>query len=693
MEPSNKRTNERSLDNIRQFDVAANLELGKLLPAKVGMSIPVYAGISQIVGSPKFDPYDLDVQLKTKIKQAPATSKDSIRSDAQDVKTLKTISFNNVRKNNTTGKALKLWSVENFDVSYAYTKEEHVTPLIENEEYIRHHVGVGYNFAATPKYWEPFKRTIKSKSNWYKLVKDFNINPSPSLISFRGDVNRQFGAFTARNVGGPKNIIPETYNKFFTFDRYYNLRWDISRSLNFDFNAVNRARVDEDSGRLSKAERNQMWNNFWKGGRNITYNQTANLTYTLPMQKIPLLDWTTIRMSYVARYNWLAASRDVFAKSLGNFIGNGQEKNITGELDFTRLYGKSRLLRALDWDAPVLAPEPPSITKTKAATDSTAKGKKKKEKVKRDPNQLPEINGAIKIIGRLITSIKRVNVQYGEVGVTNLAGYTDSTRILGMNIRSMAPGWGFIAGRQPDTAFVNGFAKRGLIVRNPLMNNLNRQDFNQRLSITAQLIPVRDLIIDINLDKTFGKSYSELYKDTVASGNSEFVRLSPYTTGSFNVSFISFKTLFGGFKANEVSKTFKTFETNRLILSQRLGKDNPYSAGQVNAEGFFKGYGKYAQDVLIPSFVAAYTGKDPNTVSVVEQNNPNIRSNPFAGYLPKPNWRVTYNGLTRIPGMEKIFTNFTMSHAYNSNLSMNSFNSALLFEDPYFLTGQVLLTL
>src|SRR5207249_1033908 len=75
----------------------------------------------------------------------------------------------------------------------------------------------------------------------------------------------------------------------------------------------------------------------------------------------------------------------------------------------------------------------------------------------------------------------------------------------------------------------------------------------------------------------------------------------------------------------------------------------------------------------------------PNSVSLLNQRNPNIRSNPFSGILPRPNWRVTYNGLTRIPGMEKIFTNFTISHAYTSNLSMNSFNSALLFSDPLLL--------
>jgi cell surface protein SprA len=118
-----------------------------------------------------------------------------------------------------------------------------------------------------------------------------------------------------------------------------------------------------------------------------------------------------------------------------------------------------------------------------------------------------------------------------------------------------------------------------------------------------------------------------------------------------------------------------------LIVSQRLGKLNGYSQ-QQGADGYYKGYGKYNQDVLVPAFIAAYTGQDPNTVALVEQSNPKTKSNPFRGYLPRPNWRLTYSGLTRIPGLDKIFTNFTISHAYTSSLSMNSYNTSLLFQDP-----------
>lgn len=671
-----QRVNERAREDFTQFDVATSLELGKLLPSKAGISIPVYAGVSQTLTTPEYDPYDLDIKLKDKLNYSPSGLRDSIKNDAVDVLTTKTVNFTNVKKVNTTGKKQKIWSIENIDVSYSYTKTQRHNPLIESEEVVRHRAGLGYNYIATPKFVEPFKKTIKSKSAWYDLIRDLNFNPSPSLLSFRADVNRQFGAFRPRNVGGPKGVLPETFDKYFTFDRFYNLRWDITRSLNFDFTATNRARVDEDPGRLDRYGRSRLRNNFFKGGRNTTYDQTVNISYVLPTGKLPLLSWTTFRVAYIARYNWVAASLDTFARSLGNFLANSQEKNVTGELDFAKLYRNSRFLRALDWDAPAAAPPVPPAN----PADTSAKGKKPK----RDPNQLPDLPGSVKFIGRLITSIKRVSINFSETGTTNLAGYLDSTRALGMNFRSMAPGWNFVFGHQPDTNYINRFAQKELLTKNILFNTLNRQDHNQKLSITAQLIPLRDLSIDVNFDKTFGKSYSELYKDTIGSPTSKFVRLNPYTAGSFNVSFISFQTMFEKFSANEVSGTFKQFEANRVILSQRLGKGNGYSTG-TSADGYAQGYGKYAQDVLIPSFIAAYTKKDPNSIPLIKETNPNIRSNPFAGIMPRPNWRITYNGLSKIEGLQQIFTNVTLSHAYTSNLSMNSFNSALLFNDPLLL--------
>jgi cell surface protein SprA len=144
--------------------------------------------------------------------------------------------------------------------------------------------------------------------------------------------------------------------------------------------------------------------------------------------------------------------------------------------------------------------------------------------------------------------------------------------------------------------------------------------------------------------------------------------------------------MFEKFDPNTVSETFKQFENNRVIMSQRLKETNPYAAGNTqDPDGYYQGYGRYAQEVVIPSFLAAYTKKDPASIKLFSNSNPRINSNPFKGLLPKPNWTVTYNGLSRIPGLDKVFSNVTLRHGYHSTLSMNSFNTALLFQDDFHL--------
>ena len=132
-----------------------------------------------------------------------------------------------------------------------------------------HVVQLGYTYAPQRKSFEPFKKLIKSKSKWLALIKDINFNYAPSQISFKADVFRQFGATRVRNVGGGPYKIPETYDKYFTFDRYYILQWNLTRSINLDFTATNNARIDEPFGRIdTKEKKDSVRKNLFKGGRN-----------------------------------------------------------------------------------------------------------------------------------------------------------------------------------------------------------------------------------------------------------------------------------------------------------------------------------------------------------------------------------------------------------------------------------------
>ena len=700
---------ERSRDNLKQFDAALTIDVGKLLPKAAKLSIPVYASISKTILTPQYDPYDKDVLYKDKISAAKSQAqKDSLKNVSLDQTTIKTINITNMKV--APPKKVKPWSISNFDLSLSYTQNLNTSPTIAENKVDKYRGALGYSYQKPAKYIEPFKKIIKSKSKWFSLLKDFNFNPKPTSIGVRTDIKRDYGRFIPRIVNTEltgKNTIERvdtTYDKAFTFDRYYNVRWDVTRSINLDFNAVNNARVDEPNGVLdTKAKRDSVKDNFFKGGRTILYNQVSTASYTLPLSKFPITDWVTARYSWKANYSWIGAS--LVAPTLGNTLENGQDNTMTGQFDMTKLYNKSRFLRNLNNPLPKgMSPTPindllkdlpkkEDVIKglTGAKKDlALAKWKKQRKDAKASmrtqrQNQQMVIGDIPRAIGKILTMLKTVQVNYSENYSSRIPGYLDSTQHFGQNFRSMQPGLDYVFGKQPTAQWLESKAAAGMFSVDSNFNLLFRQTYTQKLSITAQIEPIKEFIIDISLEKSFNKEYTELFKDTSSitkNSNNYKNHVNPYAAGGFSVSYVAFNTLFTNTNPNVVSETFKQFEANRSIISQRLGAANPYSTGIIR-NGFADGYDKQSQDVLIPAFIAAYTKQDPNKVALIKQNNSDVKTNPFSGILPKPNWRLTYTGLSKLPALAKIFSSIHISHQYSGTLSMNSYNSALEFADPY----------
>ena len=717
-----QRVQERARFASTQFDASLQIDAGKLVPKNVGLSIPVYASLSQQTIAPEFDPYDKDVRLRDKLRNC--SNCDSIRQTAREQMTTQTLNISNMKLMPRQGKPNRIYSLSNFDLTYNFLRTKTTSPIITQDLVKRHRFVLGYAYASQPKYLEPFKKLFKSQSPWLTFIKDINFNPVPNTLAFRADMNRQFGRYVPRIVNTFDNKVDRvdsTYDKFFNFDRFYSLRWDLTKSFNLDFTALNKARVDEPNGEITLFARDSIRRNLLRGGRNVNYDQTVVMTYTLPTQKLPMLDWTTARLTYTARYKWAASSLLAQALNQGNILENGADRLANAELDFTKLYSKSRWLAALENEqAPrgrdsaskaqrkeqqaqakqdkLSKKEQSKLDKLKAKNAADSLNQKKLTKAERKlqrkqrreerrrerQNRQYEITGAARIAGKLVTMVKRASINYGEVYYSRIPGYTDSTRILGNNFRSKAPGFGYIMGQQPDTNYLNNFAKRGLVTRDPLFNQLFAQGFDQKLNIQAQLEPFKEFTIDLNLDKSFTKNYTELFKDT--TGSSGHAHLTPYVNGGFSVSYIAFQTLFNKFDPNRTSEMFQKFEGYRQQLSLRVAGKNPYwqqAGGPVSADGYAQGYGRYAQDVLIPSFLAAYTNKSPDEVPLIGNDNRKVTTNPFRGIKPMPNWRVNFTGLTRIPALQEKFSSINITHAYQGRLSMNSFTSALLYQDPF----------
>ncbi|MCB0561037.1 MAG: cell surface protein SprA, partial [Phaeodactylibacter sp.] len=238
-----QKVQERQRERITGIDLAANFNLDKFLPESWRLRLPFYAQYSNTVKRPEFDPYDLDITLKDKLAStAVGRDRDSIRAQAEEVTTLKSVNFTNVRKERSDNSRPPMpWDISNFSVSYSFTETEYRDPIIEFDEEQKHTGALDYSYSTRTKYIEPFK---KLNGELLRLIKEINFNPLPNSFSFSSVMNRRFQTTRYRFT----DVDPRFrtfYNKRFTWDRDYDLQWDITKSLKFSFNAANSSVIDE----------------------------------------------------------------------------------------------------------------------------------------------------------------------------------------------------------------------------------------------------------------------------------------------------------------------------------------------------------------------------------------------------------------------------------------------------------------
>ena len=162
--------------------------------------------------------------------------------------------------------------------------------------------------ASSPNYWQPFKK-LTSTHKYLKPIKEFNINPMPSTLSFRTDIFRQFGERKIRDIGDDGLLIEPTFDKYFTWDRFYDYKHNLTRSISFDYSAVVNTRIDEPEGRIDTEEKkDSLRQSFWSFGRKVNYEHRFNASYNVPLKNIPFLDWMTSRIRYNSTYGWTASS-------------------------------------------------------------------------------------------------------------------------------------------------------------------------------------------------------------------------------------------------------------------------------------------------------------------------------------------------------------------------------------------------
>lgn len=656
---------QRTRRETLQYDLSANVNVDKfLLPEKTGLKVPMFVSYEKSRSTPQFDPLDPDVPLQASLNSInDLVERERYRKIVEDRTERRSLNFTNVRKEKVNPDANKhFFDIENLSFSYAFS--DIVTSNVNTETYLQKSTsaGVGYNYSPKPLVLEPFANVDAFKSPYLKLVKDINLSLVPNSLSFRGDLNRNFRKTQLYDENLTINDDLLYYERLFTFNRNYSLRWNLTKSLNIDYSARANAVIDEiESGDTlagittpiegdlnTSEERQYIWEQIKGLGRMKNFTQDVSATYRTPLDKLPITDWISADIRYAAGYTWTAGGLnqlDSDSVFFGHTIENRRDQGLSGKIDMLKLYNKVGYLKQIN-------------------SPRRSRGGKDEE----ESNVGSAIfNGLL----RGLMALRSINFTYNIRESTTLAGFKNTPFLFGLDSGWNAPGWKFLLGDQdPEIRFRardNDWLSRSAELTTPF-----QQSRNTDLTLRALIEPANDLKLQLDAKRTISSTYQEIFRfvpDTTSASAGGFQSLTPARFGSYSISFLSIRTAFDEKGPNNTSDAFDQFRENIGTIQDRQNRLNTENGR----------YDSLSQDVLIPSFLAAYSG----------QSAAEAKLSPFP-IIPIPNWRLDFNGLSKLPGLSDVFSSITISHGYRSIYNVNNYTNSLEYSNNLTLDNNIL---
>jgi cell surface protein SprA len=604
----------------------------------------------------------------------------NIEDRAIDYTKRKSINFIGVKKERAPEQKQRIYDPENLTLSYSFNQVERHNFEIENFIDQQVNTTADYTYAFQPKAVEPLKNNkFLKKSSYWKMLSDFNFNYLPSNISFSSSIIRQFNKQQFRQIDVEGIPLDPLFRRNYQFNYQYGFNYNLTKALKINYTAssnnIVRNYIDENNEPINSVT---LYTDYWNPGEAFTRTQQFVVNYDLPINKLPFLSFVKSTYSYTGDYNWQRASLllsdveiDGVNYNLGNTVQNASSHKLNTAFNMDSFYKYIGLTKkaAKPANKAVAPPKPgQKVVNTSAGPAPT--------------NNNLFVNGLLGVL----TSIKTINVNYIENRGTVLPGFLPGQGFFG----SSKPTLGFIFGSQTDIRQES--ASNGWLTNYQDFNQNFTQVTNRTLNITSNIDLFPDFKIDLNADRTYVNNYSEQYDvdPTTLTYNSR----SPYTFGNYSISTILINTAFSQSDEN-FSAAFEDFRNNRLLVANRLaenfyaGQSIPrYGEGAYTIPtdpndvrypqrelytanlGFPVGFGKNNQAVLIPSFLAAYTGKDASSSSLRTFRD-----------IPLPNWNVKYTGLMRYKFFKDNFKRMSIQHGYKATYTINAFRSNFEYDN------------
>ncbi|MBD5249965.1 MAG: cell surface protein SprA [Barnesiella sp.] len=720
--------NQRRLDDYEQYNFAVQVDAGRFLPAAAKLRAPIFYSVSKETTSPKYNPLDQDVLLKDALDAATTRQeKDSIKNYAVERSTVESFSISGLNFD-VRSKNPMPWDPANFTFNFSFNKQSKNDPTTEYENTNDYRGSLQYSYSPFIKGWKPFAG-IKSKSKHLKFFKDWELNWLPNSFTFLTTMSRYYYEMQTRSETDVDFQLPVSVSKNFLWDRQLAINWNLTKSLAFTFNSNTSARIEETVGAVNRKLfpdkyrewKDTVWQSILSMGTPWSYNQTFTGSYKAPFSKIPVLDWLNASVSYNATYRWDRGA-EVEGISLGNTVASQAAWNADGRINFETIYNKWTFTKEVNKRfgsrrAAVGAKKPKKFERSFALLPDTSLTIKhnlrtRKVKVKAvtsdgkpfavktevvDPNTIAVLNrgttmlkftieenlkdekgfwrNAAEYAMRFVMSPRTAALRFRDTRSLSLPLFRpDIGNIFGQTTSygPMSPGLDFAFGFF-GSDYVERAKERGWLITDDGQTSPAVWSRARELNIELTLEPVRGLKIQLTTNRTDNRNEQmQFMYDNVA----------PTLSGSFTKTHIAIATALGSSSAGNgyYSKAFSNFLDYIPVIADRV--EQQYHGLNYPTSGFMNGsahagnpynpelgtVSATSSDVLIPAFLAAYSGTSPGKQYL----------SPFPSFAHAlPNWRVTYDGLIQLGNLSNIFKSFTLSHAYQCTYSVGSYSSYL----------------
>ncbi|ROS95238.1 cell surface protein SprA [Muribaculaceae bacterium Isolate-083 (Janvier)] len=720
--------NARRMDDYEQYNFALQVDAGRFLPEKVKLRAPIYYSVSKEIITPKYNPLDQDVRLKDALDAcATEAQKDSIRSYSVEHSTIKSFSISGL-KFDVKSKNPMPWDPANFTINFSFNKQSKTDPTTEYENTNDYRGSLQYSYTPYLKGVKPFS-FIKSKSKHMKFFKEWEFNYLPSNITFLTTISRYYYEMQTRSETDVDFQLPVSVSKNFIWDRQLSLTWNLTKSLTFNFNSNTSARIEETMGAVNRKlfpDKYKEWKDtvlqsILHLGTPWSYNQSFVASYRAPFNKIPVLDWLTGNISYNSTYRWDRGA-EVDGIETGNSIANQASWNMDGRVNFESLYNKWSYTKKVNQrfqakKAQTRVKKPKKFERTYALlpdTTLTVRHNLRNSKVKvkattvdgkpfrithkvKDANSIEVLTRGDQNIKFTIEEVlKEEKTLWREIG-EYASRFVMSPRNASFRFRStnslslplfrptignvfgqsrsygpMSPGLDFAFGFT-DESYIDKALHRGWLITDDGQTSPAIFAHTKELNFDLTLEPVKGLKIVLTTNRTDNRTRSVQFM---------YDNMPTALAGSYTKTHVALKTALRHFKADNgyASDAFNDFLANIPVIANRVrsryaGLNYPmggFMEGNINAGNPFNpsvgDISPTSSDVLIPAFIAAYSGTKPGKQYLT----------PFPSFADAlPNWRVTYDGLIYLGNLRNVFKAFTLSHAYQCTYSVGSYSSYL----------------